>query len=177
MTQKTSKNWFLLLLFICTGLACKALSPATPRPAEASRTPRPTVADVGFTRVFIHPTDGSLAKQLALHTEKALAQGQQPIASFGATWCPPCQAIESTLNEGNSLMVNAFQGTYIIEIDIDEWANQPTETGFEFDSIPIYFKLDPQGNPTGAQIDGGAWGDNIPENMAPPLDQFFHGEP
>jgi len=29
---------------------------------------------------------------------------------------------------------------------------------------------------TGGTVDGNAWGDNIPENMAPVMDRFFHGE-
>jgi hypothetical protein len=37
----------------------------------------------------------------------------------------------------------------------------------------VFFKLDASGKPTGDRIDGGAWGDNVPENMAPPLKAFF----
>jgi len=40
--------------------------------------------------------------------------------------------------------------------------------------IPIFYALDKDGKPTGRKVDGGAWDDNIPENMAPVLDKFFH---
>ena len=40
-------------------------------------------------------------------------------------------------------------------------------------AIPVFYKLDANGKPTGDKIDGGAWGDNIPDNMAPPLKAFF----
>jgi hypothetical protein len=40
-------------------------------------------------------------------------------------------------------------------------------------AIPVFFKLDASGKPTGEKIDGGAWGDNAPDNMAPPLAAFF----
>ena len=46
--------------------------------------------------------------------------------------------------------------------------------GLSFEAIPIYFKLRADGQPTGDQIDGGAWGKDIPENFAPVLDEFFH---
>ena len=71
-------------------------------------------------------------------------------------------------------MVNAFEGIYLIRLDADEWGWG--ENGFNFDAIPVFFKLDVDGHPTGEVIDGSAWGENIPENMAPPLDKFFHGQ-
>jgi len=51
-----------------------------------------------------------------------------------------------------------------------------TKYGFGFDGIPAFFKLDAQGKPNGEFIDGNAWGDNIPKNIAPPMDEFFHGK-
>ena len=68
-------------------------------------------------------------------------------------------------------MVDAFQGTYIIQADVDSWGFPPR--GWDFTGIPVFFALDASGNPTGETIDGGAWGENIPENMAPPLKAFF----
>jgi hypothetical protein len=68
-------------------------------------------------------------------------------------------------------MVDAFAGTYIIQADVDDWGFPPK--GWSFDAIPIFYGLDPDGKPTRQVIDGNAWGDNIPENMAPPLKTFF----
>ena len=70
-------------------------------------------------------------------------------------------------------MVAAFDGVYLIRLNADKWGWGGN--GFDFDGIPVFFKLDSQGQPNGEVIDGSAWGDNIPENMAPPLDEFFHG--
>jgi hypothetical protein len=39
--------------------------------------------------------------------------------------------------------------------------------------IPAFFRLDAEGKPV-ARIDGGAWAENIPKNMAPPLKTFFN---
>lgn len=73
-------------------------------------------------------------------------------------------------------MVKAFDGVYLIKVDVDEWGQKKISNGgFIFDGIPIFFKLDADGKPTGEMVDGNAWADNTPENMAPVLDHFFHG--
>ena len=118
--------------------------------------------------------NGPLGTQLHSEAHKAQVLGLKPYAEFTATWCPPCQAIAQSLSENNPLMVDAFTGTYIIRIDVDIWdETEWEEAGFELEYIPIIFRLDAEGKPTGDFIDGNAWGENIPENMAPPLKEFF----
>ena len=74
-------------------------------------------------------------------------------------------------------MLKAYRGTYIIKLDVDEWGwDNGKVQDFSFTGIPVYFKLDAQGHQTGEVVDGGAWGENIPENMAPVMDKFFHEE-
>lgn len=188
----------LLLLITVFLLACNALFPPLPTPAptptlsvaepmetairltesvvQPTASPLPTTASTGFTIVRLHPAEGDLRELLAQEAQKAIALGLMPVAEFDATWCPPCLAIEEALNAKNELMLKAYAGTYIIKMDVDEWGW--TENGvqdFKFDGIPVYFKLNAQGKQTGEVIDGNAWGDNIPENIAPPMDEFFHG--
>ncbi len=175
-----------LILLTTFLLACNALLPPPPTPkptavaptgaAPETRASSPT-ASTGFVVVRLHPQDGDLHIMLAQEARKAIALGLMPVAEFDATWCPPCQAIKEALDAKNELMLKAYAGTYIIKMDVDEWGW--TEKGvqdFEFDGIPVYFKLDAQGKQTGEVIDGNAWGENIPENMAPPMDKFFHGK-
>jgi len=73
-------------------------------------------------------------------------------------------------------MSKAFDGVYLIHLNADKWGWNLKEYGFPFTAIPVFYKLDSDGKATGEVIDGGAWGDNIPENMAPPMDKFFHGK-
>lgn len=173
-------------------LACNFLFPArqTPTeentfpgttPAEATTVPETNAATVpapdGFTLVRLHPEDGDLTALLAGEAQKAVALEQMPVVEFDATWCPPCKAIDQGLKERNKLMVDAYTGTYIIKLDVDEWGwADSTLHEFDFDGIPVYFKLDAKGRLTGETVDGNAWGDNIPENMAPVMGKFFHGE-
>jgi hypothetical protein len=79
------------------------------------------------------------------------------------------------LADENKLMMDAFAGVYLITADVDAWNHDKvTALGFKFDGIPIFFKLDAQGKPTGKKIDGDAWGSNSPYTMAPVLKKFFH---
>ena len=175
---------FTLLLGV---MACKTLTPSPQSTPDADVTNAPTafqtteeaveVAASGFTIVRLNPAEGDLTTMLAEEARKAVGLGQTPVVEFDATWCPPCQAIDAALKEKNELMVKAYDGTYIIKLDVDEWEwDDGRIQNFAFDAIPVYFKLDSNGEQTGEVIDGGAWGDNIPENMAPPMDKFFHGE-
>lgn len=71
-------------------------------------------------------------------------------------------------------MLAAFKNIYLIRVDVDQWGWDHEASGFYVPVIPIFFKVNEKGQSTGEVIDGGAWGENIPENMAPPLDAFFH---
>lgn len=165
-------------------LACQALTP-NPAPDSSPSAPQPTPTTAsqpepesppetlpGLTIVRLRPQDGDLTTLLAQEAAKAAALGQSPVVEFDATWCPPCQAIDSALAEQNKLMLDAYAGMYIVKLDVDEWGWNIGS--FKFDGIPVYFKLDGNGVPTGEMIDGGAWGEDIPENIAPVMDKFFH---
>ena len=159
-------------------LACNFLSPTQGPPTQPpgnSTVPQDTERFEydGFIVVRIHPGNGDVEVVLAEEAQKATSQGLMPVVEFDATWCPPCKAIDEGIQSKNKLMMDAYQGTYIIKLDVDEWGWGVGD--FEAEAIPIYFKVDSNGKPTGEVIDGNAWGDNIPENIAPPMDAFFHG--
>jgi thiol:disulfide interchange protein len=157
-----------LLLIGISLLACNFLFP---RNVSDYNDPAPTE----FTIVRLHPGDGNLQAMLTEQAQKASTLGQMPVVEFDATWCPPCKAIDQAIKEKNELMVNAYAGTYIIKLDVDEWGwGDSLLHDFEFAGIPVYFKLDAQGHQTGEVVDAGAWAENIPENMAPVMDEFFH---
>jgi thiol-disulfide isomerase/thioredoxin len=166
-------TWLLIGMSL---LACNFLFPQTVRP-----TPRPSDFEdpepTGFTIVRLHPRDGDLPTLLANEAHKAVALERQPVVEFDATWCPPCQAIDRAIKANNELMLKAYAETYIIRLDVDEWGWGDSKLhDFQFDAIPVYFKLDSEGKQTGQVIDGGAWGEDIPENIAPVMDKFFHGK-
>jgi len=178
----------MLVLATAIFLACNFLFPQNPASPPEEIIAPPTdpalqpsdpqdLAPNGFTIVRLHPEDGDLQNMLADEAQKATALGQMAIVEFDATWCPPCQAIDAAIKSRDELMLKAYSGTYIIKLDVDEWGwDNGRVQDFRFDGIPVYFKLDSEGHQTGKVIDGGAWGEDIPENIAPVMDKFFHGK-
>jgi len=153
--------------------------PASPKPGSAqsaSPTPQAATSSTGsFIVVRINKANGNMMVQLASETKKASALGLAPFIEFDATWCPPCQAIEKSIKAEDPLTMQAFKGIYLIRADVDEWGSENGKN-FTFDAIPIYYQLDAGGNPSGAVVDGSAWNEDIPENFAPVLDEFFHAK-
>jgi hypothetical protein len=140
--------------------------------ASASDAPNATEAN-GFVVVDINPTSADVISVIHGEALKAKAQGLKPFVEFAATWCEPCQALKKSLDD--PLMRAAFKGTYIIRLDFDAWGPHLAGSGFSPGAIPVIYEVADTGKPTGRTIDGAAWADNIPTNMAPPLGKFFHG--
>lgn len=108
---------------------------------------------------------------LADWATRAIAAGRVPCVYLRASWCPPNVKIERSL--GDPRMARALREVAAATLDIDTCGAQLQEAGFDGRSVPVFFLIDAQGRPTGAQITGAAWGENTPENMAPPLERFF----
>ncbi len=165
-------------------LSCSTLLPKGTEQSPQGNSPQTEASPVastnnelvGFNEVRLHPEDGNLDEMLATEAKKAAAAGLLPVVEFDADWCPPCVAINKHLEAKNEMMLKAYDGTYIIKLDVDEWGwdNGKVEY-FSVEAIPVYFKLDGQGKQTGEVIDGGAWNEDIPVNIAPVMDAFFHG--
>lgn len=153
--------------------------PASPETGSAESTLSTPQAFNSSTQPFIitriNKANGSLMTQLASEAQKADSLGLAPYLEFDATWCPPCQAIEKSIQAKDPLTMQAFEGIYLIRADVDEWKSENGKN-FTFDAIPVYYQLDASGKPKGAVIDGGAWNEDIPENFAPVLDNFFHNK-
>jgi hypothetical protein len=154
-----------------------APAPAPPRPESAAAPDSEPVdtelspAPARFTVIRLGAPEGQLNTLLAEHVRRARAAGRRAFAEFDADWCGPCRSLKRYL--GDRRMVEAFDGTYIIKLNLDRWQGRLAGTGFTVNAIPVFHELGDDGRPTGRQIDGGAWGEDIPENMAPPLRAFF----
>lgn len=178
------KQWLILILpaiFACNFLfpqTGQSTTPPTPptvaatQETESQPTNTPN-SDTPFAIVRINIANGDLASQLSIEAQKAKELSLSPFIEFDATWCPPCQAINASLEAKDPLTIKAFTGIYLIRADVDEWGWGDGNV-FNFQAIPIYYRLDESGKPTGDHVDGGAWNADIPENFDPVLDVFFH---
>ena len=130
-------------------------------------------ANVASKRIVVQfqPNDGTLVRWISEHSSRAKAEALLPCVQFYGDWCGACQKLRASFD--HPLMRDAISGTYIMQVDLNANLAEIVALRFDIQSIPIFFILDATGRPTGSKIDGGAWADNIPENMAPPLMAFF----
>jgi len=150
------KTWF-----VAASLAAVLLAPV----ARGAEPVKVAVVEAGH---------GELVAQLQREVASATQQHRVPFVQITAEWCVPCKKLRASL--GDPLMQDAFAGTYIIQVDADAWKAPLKQAGFDHPAIPVFFAVDASAKPTGAKIDGGAWGEDIPVNMAPPLKRFFARE-
>jgi thiol:disulfide interchange protein len=155
-----------LLIALCATPATAGTPGHAP---DARRAPGSTQAGVW---VKLAPAAGPLAAQIAAQVEAAKAKHLAAYVYLGAKWCEPCVLLAKYREDPK--MRDAFTGTYIIELDMDQWKEKDMRAlGYKLGEIPYFSELDARGHGTGREITGGAWGENIPENMAPPLKRFF----
>ena len=83
------------------------------------------------------------------------------------------KARRARVQELRDYALTTMQGCGIGEIATDEWGAKLGPAKLSSSSIPVFFALDASGKPTGRKIDGGAWDENVPANMAPKLGAFF----
>ena len=82
-------------------------------------------------RVELLPPQGKLPELLAREAKRGNSYGLKPFVYLHATWCGPCRALSASL--AHPLMVEAFRGTYIIELDLDAWKDQLPSVGIKAD--------------------------------------------
>jgi hypothetical protein len=126
-----------------------------------------------FSIVELNPSAGDLPSMLKAEVKKAREAGQKPFMEVYADWCRPCVALRKSLNDAR--MIDAFDGTYIIQVDGDAWRSALSGPGFPVNEIPVFLELNEEGKPTGRSITSNAWKANTPAEMAPPLKRFFNG--
>lgn len=144
------KKKFSFILIPLILLACNFITgqgnaplPTPPEPASVQSTSsRPEdFSTTSFTISRIKIQKGDLFNQLAEDVQKAKALDQMPFIEFDATWCPPCQAIDTSIKSKDPLTMKAFEGVDIICADVDEW-------GWGVSSIMLKSYPSPRPQPT-----------------------------
>ena len=104
--------------------------------------------------------------------KKELSNKRKPVLYFYATWCGPCKQFKKSLTD--PLMIDALKDVTLIMIDADiDAKNEKKTKKYQVSAYPNYVIIDSTGKLL-KQIDGGAWDENIPKNMAPVLKDFLN---
>ncbi len=71
-------------------------------------------------------------------------------------------------------MIAAFAGIHVVRLQVDDWKTEELATAsLKIRGVPVFYSLDSDGKATQASISSSVWGEDIPANMAPPLQRFF----
>ncbi|MGE0550031.1 MAG: thioredoxin domain-containing protein [Kofleriaceae bacterium] len=165
------------LFVLVTAAACdkgkpaevaKPPEPAASAPSTATPTPGAPNAKPRFVTLANTGNFGLLVVEAA---NAARRDGYKPFLQFRAEWCKPCKAFDSFREDPK--MASALAGVAVIQADLDAWTAEAQKLNVS--ATPTWLAIDANGQAISARrIDGGAWEADVPENMAPPLDKFFH---
>jgi len=124
-----------------------------------------------FTRVHLVPSDGELPALFRAHAAKAKAAGRRPFVELGRTSSPDCMRLYCSFQDRR--VIDAFSGTYIIHLDLDQWGDAPVKAALEASGVPAFFEIDDRGRPTGRSIEIAVDGVDPPREIARALKPFF----
>jgi len=118
--------------------ACDQKSPTVLVPPLTAASAEAAPQAAGFVITELKPPQGELPALLAAEAAKAKAKGLKPFIEVSATWCGPCQKLKNSL--GDPVMTEAFRGTYIVKLDLDEWETALARAGYPVKVVPIFFQ-------------------------------------
>ena len=163
-TRSMTRLWLVILLVGCHDDRPRDSKPGAGAPVAAKER----------SRVVVLPKSGDFDQLVADAAAVARRDGYTPFLALTADWCPPCKAFEKYRRD--PAMADALAGTAVIQADFDHWGEAAAKLGVS--AIPAWMVIDDQGHAVpGKRVDGGAWSEDVPANMAPVLDRFFHGQP
>jgi thiol-disulfide isomerase/thioredoxin len=174
MTHRSPALCLALALALALLAGCRRSDP--PAPPELILAPPLTAETKGaeasvWVAIEAAPA-GALASRLKAEIGKAAVKKLKPFVYIGAPWCKPCAAIKKYRQD--PLMLDALKGTYVIDLDLDDWkAPELTALGFNAGEVPHFYLVDGEGRSTGRTITSSVWAEDIPVNMAPQLKAFF----
>lgn len=131
----------------------------------------------GFTIVEVEWDGIPLKQVIQTHYQLALSKNQKVFIQITAEWCSPCKRLRTKTKD--PLMKKAYQGTYIIRLDRDEWEKDFAEIGIKKTPIPIFWELGDDNKNltvTNYALDGNYWKEITAEALSPVLKAYFSGD-
>jgi len=125
-----------------------------------------------LTIVTIGTSEPTLRQALIEQSQKAKANGKELLVMLRDTVCNPCDGVTKSLS--NDLMQKALEPVVLVVIDKEVFKDDLKSLKAQFAKTPNFLLLSSDMSPRD-QIDGGEWGDDIAENIAPVIGPFVRG--
>jgi thiol-disulfide isomerase/thioredoxin len=121
----------------------------------------------------LDPAAGSLTDQLANLRAGAKGSGGEIVVELWATWCPPCKTIDRLL--GSDEVIAALGGVTVVKVDTDAWDDELSANGYVIPTIPAFYRVGPDGKPSGKPLAAHTWGSIDAVTMAARVREFLAG--
>jgi len=139
--------------------------PAEPEPPAVAEPSRP------LSVVELEPSAGPLAQQLRYHAKRGATSGRRVVLEMGAPWCPPCRRAKALL--ARESVASELTNVVVLRANSDVWGADLDALGFDAPVIPVYYRLDADGGPSGDSARGDRW--STPEQVRSGLLAFLRG--
>jgi hypothetical protein len=157
----------------------EALKTATPLKAPALPSPQGTVPQTTQTRtignipvVEMGVAEPSLSAAILREVETAKKENREVMLMLGRAGCGPCDGVMVSLTD--PLMQDALSTTRLVRVDIEVFGDDLKRLNYPTARMPGFFLVRSDAMPRDG-IDGGEWGDDIAQNIAPVLKPFSRG--
>ena len=132
--------------------------------------------DAGVVRVTqIAAAERPLKELLIDEYSKARAAQYKPYVMVYSDSCEPCVALRKSFTAPE--MAASLRGVYLIQLNDQDWRDGLKSVGMGIQSFPRFHELADNGVATDRLITGQAWEEDVPANMAGPLQVFFRQPP
>ncbi len=125
-----------------------------------------------ITFVQLGVDEPSLRAALLRERASARERGESLLVVTTAARCEPCDGVVRSLPD--TRMQAALAKVRVVRVDVEVFAEELDALRLQRETMPGFFLVAADGSPTDA-IDGGEWGADIPENIAPVLGPFVRG--
>jgi thioredoxin 1 len=100
----------------------------------------------------------------------AVPAGRVPVVYFYADWCGPCRRFRAALPSDE--VEQTLQQATLVKVNVDSCRELAAAYGVQ--AVPTFVKVDAQGQPL-ATITSDKWGEDVPGQIAPVLEQLVNG--
>lgn len=127
----------------------------------------------GVTLIEIGVKEQSLKRAFLDQLALAKKDGKDVLVMTVQEPCKPCEGVMASLRDER--LQTALSPVRVLKVNVEVFESELNALKISRDRIPGFYLLAADGTPRDG-IDGGEWGEDIPENIAPVLGPFVRGK-